>query len=177
MGSRIGVDLGGVVFVNRATRWVRNALHGVRGLVKLFGAENVFVVSRVELNGSMHRACRRELTKSGGFLEKSGLLPSNVVFVPTVDGPFGKGAVSARLGLTHFIDDRPEVLKSIYADEAGNSGDLVRKFQGKLIHFEHGGMGTRRPSEPEEMPADFRHHYRPVSGWSEVLECFEENTV
>jgi hypothetical protein len=169
---RIGVDLGGVVFEQRATGWVRKALDGVRGLVRIFGADNVFIVSKVQLHGSMHNACRRELTRQGGFLEKSGVLLENVVFVPTVSGAYGKGAVSARLGLTHFVDDRVDVLKSICSDEAGNSGDLVRRFDGRLFHFEHGGRGTHTPSQRSEMPVDFRDHYHPVSGWPELLACF-----
>jgi len=172
---RIGVDLGGVIFVHRANTWVRKALDGVRALISAFGAENVFIVSRVQLNGPLHRACSRALTKPRGFLEKTGMLLDNVVFVPTVDGPCGKGAIAAKLGLTHFVDDRSEVLKSVFADEAGNCGDLVRKFQGKLFHFEHGGKGERRPSEPAEMPDDFRKHYYPVSGWSEVMAFFSED--
>jgi hypothetical protein len=102
---RVGVDLGGVIFLSRATRLVWKAVDGVRGLVRIFGAENVFIVSRVTLNGSMHHACRIALTRQGGFLEKSGIPAENVVFVPTVAGPNGKGAVSAKLGLTHFVDD------------------------------------------------------------------------
>lgn len=174
---RIGVDLGGVIFVDQVRRWVPQAVDGVRGLVKIFGAQNVFIVSKVKLHGPVHLACCEALAKSGGFLEKVGIPLENVVFVPAVSGPHGKGSVGEKLGLTHFVDDRYDVLQSIYADESSNSGHLVRKFNGMLFHFEHGGRCTRRPSAPAGMPASLIKHYHAVSGWPELIAALDAGTT
>lgn len=173
--KRIGIDLGGVIFIYRASKWVWKALAGVRRIVEIFSAENVFILSRVEIDGPMHMACCEELTRPGGFLEMSGIPLDNVVFVPAVSGRFGKGAIAACLGLTHFVDDKCEVLRSVYADECGNSGDLIREFGGKLFHFEHGGRGKLRPCCPAEMSSGFKALYCAVSGWPELLDHFDED--
>merc|ERR1712050_332934 len=70
---------------------------------------------------------------------------------------------------THFIDDRAEVLQSVYADEAGNSGDLITNLDGKLFHFDHGGTGKCLPTPPTKMSDGIRNHYHGVSGWIDVL--------
>lgn len=174
---RVGIDLGGVIFTGKASKWVSKALEGVRSLVAIFGIENVFIVSRVVLDGAMHDACYRELTRAGGFLEKSGILLENVVFVPDIDGPYGKGVIASHLGLTHFVDDKYDVLRAVYADKCGNSGDLVREFKGRLFHFEYGGRGQTRPCCPANASADFKDHYRAVSGWPDLVACFEKRIL
>jgi hypothetical protein len=169
---RIGIDLGGVVFCARAKRLIPRALDGVRGLTKIFGAENVFIVSKVRLHGSVHEACRMALTKPGGFLEKTSIPKENVVFVSAIGGPTGKGIVSARLGLTHFIDDRIDVLHSIYADEAGNSREFVEQCNGTLFHFKSHVSSTRMDSRPSNALFGMGTAYLAVAGWSELLASF-----
>lgn len=93
----------------------------------------------------------------------------NVVFVSEVSGPNGKGVASKHLGLSHFVDNKWEVLQSVFADKAGNSGDLVQRFQGFLFHFANGGTGRWKPKRPFGMSTDLQAHYCAVSGWSEVL--------
>jgi len=154
---------------------IPRALAGVRGLIEIFGAENVFIVSKVKLNGSVHEACRMALTKPGGFLEKTGIPIENVVFVSAVDGPTGKGVVGARLGLTHFVDDRIDVLHSIYADKVGNSRDLLEQFNGKLFHFKSYVSNMPSDHRPSRSFSDMQIHYRVVSGWPELLASFGKN--
>merc|ERR1712232_620737 len=106
----------------------------------------------------------------------SGIPIENVVFCSAADGANGKGVVSAKLGLSHFVDDLPKVLKSVYADPAGNSGDLVRTFKGKLFHFQNGGRYKHRSSELDGTSAGFKDYYHAVSGWTEVLDCFNRDS-
>jgi len=169
---RIGIDLGGVVLGSRAKRLIPKTIDGVRGLIGIFGAENVFIVSKVRLNGSVHEACRAALTQPGGFLEKTRIPKENVVFASAIDGATGKGVVSARLGLTHFVDDRADVLLSIYADKAGNSRDLVDQFNGKLFHFKTHVSSMRADPRSSSTLSSMEAPYLVVSGWSELLAFF-----
>lgn len=118
----------------------------------------------------MHRRTQEWLNEPNGFLERVGIPAGNVVFVSAISGRYGKGAAAAQLGLSHFVDNKWEVLESVFEDKAGNSGDVVQRFDGILFHFASGGAGRWRPKPPRDMSSDLGSHYWAVSGWSEVLE-------
>jgi len=92
------------------------------------------------------------------------------------NGLNGKGVAAARLGLSHFVDNRWDVLESVFADKAGNSGDFVRRFDGILFHFASGGAGQWKPKPPHRQSPELRRHYCSVSGWAGVLEHLRGNT-
>jgi hypothetical protein len=114
----------------------------------------------------MHLTSKEWLHGPDGFLERTGLPSENVWFVRDIDGPNGKGVVADHLALTHFVDDRWDVLKAVFADKSGNSGDLVQHYDGKLFHFALGW----KPKHPQDMPSALEPYYCAVSGWSEVLK-------
>jgi len=176
---RIGIDIGGVLTREgdawaKGARWSADweapgAFDAVREIVRSFGPRNVFLVSKVQLGGPMHQQTERWLQEMG-FFEKTGVLSTSVVFVSAVSGLAGKGVVASRLGLSHFVDDKLEVLQSVISDVAGNAGDFVRRFRGVLFHFASGGSGCKLPLRPRIMEPDLEDHYCAVSCWSEVLE-------
>lgn len=160
---RIGIDIGNVLL--KAGKDVRGSCRALRAILKFFGVDNVFLVSKVRENSKMHVATKEWLHGPHGFLERTGLPSKNVRFVSEIDGPDGKGAAADMLGLSHFVDDRWEVLQAVFADKAGNSGDLVRRHRGTLFHFACGSKPTR-----PEMSSEMESHYCVVAGWSDVLE-------
>jgi len=172
---RIGIDIGGVLL--EADEPLRDNVWEVPGgarvvceVIASFGLSNVFLVSKVRLGGRMHQRTLQWLREPNSFLERTGLLSENVVFVEGIHGLNGKGVAAARLGLSFFVDDKWEVLESVFMDKAGNSADLVQRFQGILFHFATGGRGRWKPKHPHRMSCAVKQYYHAVSGWSEVLE-------
>merc|ERR1719367_1462069 len=133
----------------------------------MFGPSNVFLVSKVRIGGRMHKRTEQWLHEVSGFFEKTNVPKANIVFVGSVSGPDGKGTAAARLGLSHFVDDKWEVLQSVFSDAAGNSGDLVRHFNGVLFHFASGGAGQWKPKPPSN---ELGSYYWAAACWSEVLK-------
>jgi hypothetical protein len=177
---RIGIDIGDVLTSfhkhTNALREVPGASDAVREIVEIFGVDFVFLVSKVRLGGKMHQMSKRWLEKPNGFLQRTGVLPGNVVFVSSISGIDGKGVAAAQLGLSHFIDNKPEVLRSVFSDKSGNSGELVQRFDGILFHFASGGSGHLKPPVPSRMDPQMQPHYFGVSGWSEILVMLRKGT-
>ncbi len=94
------------------------------------------------------------------------------MLVNDINGPNGKGVAAKRLGLSHFVDNKCEVLESVVADKAGNSGVFIQRFQGTLFHFATGGSGKWKPGRPPAMSSELQQYYCAVSGWKEVLSKF-----
>jgi len=176
---RIGIDIGNVLLRillrsrgrcgGRAwdeLREVPGGVEAVRAIVERFEARNVFLVSKLRVGGEMHQAVVQWLHGPRGFLARAGIPADNVVFVSAASGPDGKGVAAARLGLSFFVDDSFEVLRSVFADAEGNSGTLVRRFSGVLFHFQ-GSAFNRGPSFD---PSELRGYYCAVAGWSQVRE-------
>merc|ERR1712227_412817 len=99
---------------------VKGGVDAVRAILGMFGLNNVFLVSKVRLGGRMHRRTQDWLQGPNGFLERTGLPVESVVFVSDVSGPNGKGVAANALGLSHFVDNKWEVLRAVFADGAGN---------------------------------------------------------
>jgi len=79
-------------------------------LVAHIGSENVFIVSKVGRRGE--KMWGSVLHKSG-FYRVTGMQPQNVHWVRDRTGDGGKAPVVAWLKLTHFVDDRSDVLCDI----------------------------------------------------------------
>ncbi|CAK9116065.1 unnamed protein product [Durusdinium trenchii] len=184
---RIGIDIGGVLTREGDPRYrgsydewdesweADGALDSVRKIVQVFGPSNTFLVSKVRPGGKMHRRMELWLHETLNFCEETGLLKENIIFVRTVDGPQGKGVVCEKLGISHFVDDKIEVLKSIFEDEAGNSRHLVERYQGLLFHFSKGGYSQVPPSiDTSQLAPIMRRHYRPAANWTQVIEQLRE---
>lgn len=119
----------------------------------------------------MEHKVKRWLQEEVNFFRVTGVPVGNLLFVSDVKGPGGKGVAAAYCGLSHFIDDRFEVLQSVFSDPAGNSGGLVRHFSGTLFHFAKGGEGRWRPRAPSsQLKHGIASHYVPVACWKDVLD-------
>lgn len=117
----IGIDIGGVL-VDRAsegsdtsffgadpmaTPAVRGSHEAVRTVVGLFGRNHVHVVSKA---GPKISELSRRWLHEQRLLDRGAISPSNVHFVrKRVD----KHSVCRRLGITHFVDDRADVLQHL----------------------------------------------------------------
>jgi hypothetical protein len=109
-----------------------------------------------------------------GFLERVGLpsMEQSVKFVKRINGREGKGVVARDLGLSFFVDDTGEVLESVFADIEGNSGDVIKQFDGVLFHFSSHGKWKGR-----SQILQCRSHYQEVSSWSKILEVLSTRLV
>lgn len=180
---RIGIDIGGVLtrqgdrtYMGPLDEWdttweADGALDAVGKIAQVFGPSNTFLVSKVSPGKSMHRRMEQWLHETMDFCEVTGVPKDNIVFVSAVSGTQGKGVVCERLGISHFVDDKIEVLKSVFEDEAGNSRHLVERFQGLLFHFAKGGHTNVAPTtDMSQLSPMMRRVYRPVANWAQVLE-------
>lgn len=184
---RLGIDIGGVITKKRndaASKgeiWTSayespGAFVAINRLVEIFGAENVFLVSRLTLGGPMQRKTKHWLHNMD-FYGRTGVIEDNLRFCSKVDGPDGKGVIAEELGLSHFIDDKIDVLDSVFADPYGNSGDVVREHSGKLLLFAHGGQGFQPPKIPNaNLTKDLRQHVQAVANWAQVLGALDPDT-
>eukprot|EP00927_Polykrikos_kofoidii_P023843 TRINITY_DN21821_c0_g1_i1.p1 TRINITY_DN21821_c0_g1~~TRINITY_DN21821_c0_g1_i1.p1 ORF type:complete len:374 (+),score=46.56 TRINITY_DN21821_c0_g1_i1:64-1185(+) len=177
-GSRIGVDVGGVLTKCKHERpeghWedqlgyaAVGAVNGLARLIQIFGADNVFIVSKVRLGSAMQQKIEHWLHETIRVCERTGLRKENIYFCEEATGPTGKGVVAQKLCLSHFVDDRFDVLQSVLSDPCGNSGNEVRAKRGQLFHFMHG-----RLVDPGEMSKEMRTYYSSVPSWPVLLGNF-----
>lgn len=184
---RIGIDIGGVLTREGDPRYrgsydewdasweADGALDAVKKITQVFGPSNTFLVSKVRPGGRMHRRMELWLHETINFCEVTGLPKENIIFVRTVDGPTGKGVACQKLGISHFVDDKIEVLQSIFDDEAGNSRILVERYQGLLFHFSKGGFSQVPPTtDTSQLSPIMRRHYRSAANWTQVVEQLRE---
>lgn len=184
---RIGIDIGGVLTREGDPRYrgsydewdasweADGALDAVKKITQVFGPSNTFLVSKVRPGGRMHRRMELWLHETINFCEVTGLPKENIIFVRTVDGPTGKGVACQKLGISHFVDDKIEVLQSVFDDEAGNSRILVERHQGLLFHFSKGGYSQVPPTtDTSQLSPIMRRHYRSAANWTQVLEQLRE---
>ena len=117
---RIGIDVGGVIidrikndgadtsFIDgdfMRTTAVEGAFETIRMIVRRLGAENVFIISKC--GPAIQEKTLLWLTGQQ-FYKSTGFLAENIHFC--LKRP-EKGPIAAGLGLTHFIDDRADVLE------------------------------------------------------------------
>jgi len=124
---RLGLDFGNVIIahdeaggwgftrrdsdgaVKHCVQCCAGAREGVRTLVKLFKRENVFIVSKA---GRRVAARTQEWLLESGFIADTGLVGSDA-HIYFVHGRMEKRPIVEMLGITHFIDDRMSVLRSL----------------------------------------------------------------
>ena len=120
LASGIGVDVGGVVIraehyhedatvagpVLRADSEVAGARDGLRTLVSRFDGR-VFLISKC---GPLTEARMSDWLDEHGLLAATGLSAANIRFC---NSRSEKAPICAKLGLTHMVDDRVEILNSI----------------------------------------------------------------
>jgi len=177
---RIGVDLGGVLnkhnndVMGDTSKWhmlqsseVPGAMDSMAELVRAFGPQNVFIVSKV---GRMMEALSQTwLHQTMNICGRTGLLRENIHFCRECTGPQGKGVVAATLGLSHFVDDKDENLWSVYNDPAGNSRCVIDQLGGLLFHFARSGVKSRPPM-PCKWPLEQRPAcVIPVANWAALM--------
>lgn len=149
MQPRIGIDVGGVI-IDRvkndhtdtsffsdnylATSAVPGAFNSIARLIRYFGAENVFIISKC---GEVVENKTRHWLEHHGFYATTGFLPENVRFCRTRQE---KLPLCRQLGITSMIDDRLEVLGYMI----GFVPDLVL-FQG------YAGDLTERPDQLQQV--------------------------
>jgi len=95
----LGLDIGGVI-KQRGTP-IPDAIESIRSLVSAF--DRIYIVSRVndleELHGNLNYLRTHGLTE---------IIPEDRVFF--CEKRSEKAPICATAGITHFVDDRPEVL-------------------------------------------------------------------
>lgn len=143
------------------------AMEALAEIVLRFGAPNVFVISRVGC--AMQRVSEIWLHETMHICQRTGLLRQNIHFCPEVEGPCGKGPIAAKLGITHFVDDKDSALRSVFQDSAGNSGRCIERHGGQLFFFSRSGLGDEPPQA-----AKWSLHSRPkcvvpVANWSQLM--------
>jgi hypothetical protein len=99
----LGVDCGDVIFYTWGGR-VPDSLDSLRKIVRAGSFEKIYIVSKANV------VTRAMFLFRLGFLDfwnYTGISRANLFFVRHHED---KAGVSARLGITHFVDDRLEVL-------------------------------------------------------------------
>ena len=88
-----------------------------------------------------------------------------------MSGPRGKGPIAAKIGLSHFVDDKEEAIESIWADAAGNSREAVILHTGQHFHFARSGTGNVAPiwKKPPHGHAVAPDVVVPVANWDSLL--------
>ena len=121
MGAHLGVDIGGVIIQRTddsddtsfwgdnylATPAVPGAFDALRRLVEGKFGDDVFIVSK---SGEYTERRARDWLEHHAFFDRSGVPPDNVVFCRRREE---KAGIARALGLTHFVDDRLDILVSL----------------------------------------------------------------
>ena len=142
---KIGIDCGGVLLANYNRSdgtsvpskhsflefpTLRGAQDAVIKLVEIFGQENVHVVSQVS------KRLESELAQwiYVNFVDPSVLLEKNIHFC---EEPSGKAPICSSLGLTHFVDNRMEILSFL--------SDIPNLFLLQPSQYELDGIQGEKP--------------------------------
>ena len=116
---RIALDIGGVIMsasntthedTDASSGVTDECLDAVKAIVALFGAENVFIISKARTK--MADASLAKL-HDRNFFKYAGLLIENVYFCKE---RIQKKPIAESLGITHFVDDRWSVLEHLDPD-------------------------------------------------------------
>lgn len=115
MKVKIGIDINGVLSNNKVPHYtvgncsvfsvMKDAIRVVKKIVETYGAENIYIISRVRTHHlSMVTGIWLE---HHDILKKTNILLDNIYICYQLKD---KAKLAAKLKLTHFIDDRLEVL-------------------------------------------------------------------
>ena len=99
----VGFDIGNVI-LRDFTHLVPGALLGIAQIVETIGPQRVYLVSSC---GAQREVQIRDRLAQLNLYPSTGLLPEHTRFCRS---RAGKKLIAANLGLTHFTDDRLEVL-------------------------------------------------------------------
>lgn len=105
--GRVGIDYGGVI--SKDGRLIAGAVEGVSALVRHFGPQHTFIVSKA--GKKMATEARQEMD-NWKFREKTGILIDDAHDLYCKE-KHHKETICKELGLTDFIDDRWSVLQHI----------------------------------------------------------------
>jgi hypothetical protein len=136
----------------------------IRELVKRFGADNVFIISKA--GPRMAKLSKAWLLEVMALEDITGFNPNNIHFSAKISGPRGKGRIAKCLGITHMIDDKDEALLSVY--DALHEKGAKFPAHGQLFHFARSGSGTPPPCK-KWCATDRPSQVIPVGTWNEVL--------
>lgn len=115
MKIKIGIDINGVLANNKLSHIntrdysifsvMENAIKVVKKLVKHYGSENIYIISRAQ-------SCQLSFItgiwmETHNFLQETNISLDNVKICTRLKD---KAIIAEKLNITHFIDDRPEVL-------------------------------------------------------------------
>jgi hypothetical protein len=139
----LGVDCGDVIFYTWG-RMVPGSLDGLRSLARSGDFKNIYIVSKAN---PVTRVIFLIRLRAIGFWNYTGIPRENLFFVRR---PEDKAGVCKRLGVTHFIDDRLEVL-----------------FYLKNVPHRY-ALAPRRPHELTRYPGT-REEVTVVRSWSELV--------
>lgn len=105
--AMLGLDLGNTIVETTSDGKFPfdDAIRVIHRLVtEVFTSQRVFIVSRV--NEEQYKRARAWIQKEN-LLERTGILEENIHWCAERND---KAPICEKLGITHFIDDRPEVL-------------------------------------------------------------------
>ena len=108
-----------------------NAIQSIKQIVHHFGVDNVFIISKCR--DKMRKNTIKWLFETINICGCTDILKENVLFCNERTGKHGKDELVAKHKITHFIDDRHEVLKSILGRD--DTKQCIIRNGGKLIHF------------------------------------------
>jgi hypothetical protein len=161
--KKIGIDIGGVIIDRIANDGTDTSFMGERYLQttavggaletiaiiarEVFGPENVFIVSKC---GKTTERKSREWLEAQHFHKTTGILPKQVYFCRK---RHEKAPICIEIGITHFVDDRLEVL--------GYMPDSIRRFLFR--------------ADSREVARHKQHlgNVTSVASWGEVLQLLQ----
>lgn len=139
----LGIDLGDTIFDRSVspTQPFQDALRVIKRLTEeRFTAQHVHIVSKVNAEQMLRAEAR---LAEYGFFEATGIPEENLHFCAERSE---KAPICERLGITHFIDDRVEViyhLLNIVPHCYLFRGNTKRKLDTDELEFEHVTRETR----------------------------------
>ena len=105
MSYTIGIDFGNTIVYNDKSHHLKKAFpHALKVIKKLAARYPVHIVSRVDARQKIEV---KRWMKDNNFFVKTGIPEANVHFCSE---RHQKGGICFILQITHFIDDRPEVV-------------------------------------------------------------------
>lgn len=166
-GVAIAIDIGGVLvqhgdadgpgFLDEETflqaREIEGAYAALELLIRVYGQENVFILSRARENVSRRSL---EYFAHTHLLERTGMDPQRILFVRERSD---KRAVMAKLGIGILIDDTWTVMRHV----------LEETKCCRTIWFGCGRTPALRRKERRIVPKEFRNRITLCMGWPDTL--------
>jgi hypothetical protein len=162
-GIRVGVDFGGVILDIRDSSPHDNStallpampqtIEIIATMVELLSPQNVFIVSKAKTDMQPRNLFWLD---AKNFYARTGFLPGNIHFCRETRD---KGPIVNRFRITHFVDDRLDVLQCMTSPPDGS----IRKSY--LL-----GTGHRYPTD-NPRPG----HCQAVDDWSTIVESLRND--